>query len=69
MNKQVLYTEKYNLVKITPGVHHVAGFGKIDLEKLSLEEAHLLYEQKFPFLEKKEKEPRAPKGEIEAPKA
>ena len=60
MSKQ-LYSEKYKLVTVTGGVHDVAGFGKIDLDNLTVDEADLLYGQKFPFLEKKEKEPKAPK--------
>lgn len=63
-----LFSEKYKLVKVTGGVHDVAGFGKIDFDKLTLKEADLLFEQKFPFLEKKEKEPKTAKTDIEAPK-
>ena len=63
MKKPISFEEKYELVGVEPGIHHVAGFGKIDLTNLDVEEADHLYKAKFPFLKLKSKTPP------EAPKA
>lgn len=56
------FDEKYEIVGVEPGIHDVAGFGKIDLTKLDVEEADHLFNAKFPFLQKKSKvAPEAPK--------
>lgn len=49
------FTEKYNLVTVEPGLYDVAGFGRVDLINLSMEEADGLFKAGFPFLEKKKK--------------
>jgi len=51
--KQVF--EKYDIVGVEPGIHTIAGFGTVDLTKLTLEEADNLFKNKFPFLAKKSK--------------
>lgn len=58
MAKKVLTVqEKYDFVQVTSGRHYVAGFGLIDLDKLTIEEADALFRAKFPFLAKKSKAP------------
>lgn len=60
MNKEV--AEKYKLVGITPGKHHIADIGIVDFSKITLAEADNLFALKVPFLQKVDKkEPAAPK--------
>lgn len=57
------FEEKYEIVGVEPGIHDVAGFGKIDLNNLDVVEADHLFNAKFPFLQKKSKvAPEAPKA-------
>lgn len=51
------FEEKYEIVGVEPGIHDVAGFGKVDLTKLDIEEADNLFKQKFPFLKLKSSVP------------
>lgn len=64
---KLTFEEKYDVIGVEPGIHHVAGFGRIDLTKLDVEEADHLYKAKFPFLQKKNSS-SAP-AEIEDPQA
>jgi len=57
------FEEKYEIVGVEPGIHHVAGFGKIDLVNLDVEEADNLHKLNFPFLKLKANTPAAKKIE------
>lgn len=42
--------EKYNLKNVAPGLYDFPGFGEINLETITLEQADALAERKFPYL-------------------
>lgn len=46
--------EKYDLHTLHPGIYDVAGFGRVDLTTISLEQADALVAFGFPFLILKE---------------
>lgn len=54
------FTDKYDVVIVEPGIHDVAGFGRVDLINLPIEEADLLHKAGFPFLAKKKKAEATP---------
>jgi len=61
-------TNKYKIKGNTKGKHDVAGFGVIDLDKLTLEEADALHKAGCPILSKKDKAEKAVEKTAEAEK-
>lgn len=44
--------DKYEIVGISPGKYDFNGFGVIDLRKLDVEQADLLYQKGFKYLKR-----------------
>ncbi len=51
--------EKYNLKNVAPGLYDFPGFGEINLETITLEQADDLAARKFPYLAAKKVKPDA----------